>query len=140
VKGKVDICAVPHSTDYNKQVSLNVYYTWSVSSKSKNKQLAYDFICNNVTKENDLLLPLMGGIGCRRSTWVHPKINEIIPYYSQMESIHKYARTLPRTPWWHGISKIIDNMVIEIIGTQRNVEEILQEAQQKVNELTGVEK
>jgi multiple sugar transport system substrate-binding protein len=82
----------------------------------------------------------MGAIGCRRTTWVHPKINEIIPYYSQMESIHKYAKTLPRIPCWHDVSKIMDNMVIQIISTQRDVEEILKEAQQKVNELTGVKK
>lgn len=133
VKGKVNIAAVPHAEGFTDQVSLNVYYTWSVSAKSSNKQAAYDFICNNVTRVNDLLLPLLGAIGCRRSTWFHPKINEIIPYYKNMEQIHSYAKTLPRIPHWHKISTIIDKMVIEIINTQKSIPDILLYAQNQAD-------
>lgn len=128
-KGCVDICAVPHVKDYPHPVSLNVYYTWSISAKSTHKQAAYDFICNCVTRENDITLPLKGAIGCRKSTWFDARVNAVIPYYRRMEQIHKYARTLPRTPKWNDISKIIDFMVIEIINTQEPVQDILNRAQ-----------
>jgi multiple sugar transport system substrate-binding protein len=135
VHGKVDICALPHATGFSDPISLNVYYTWSISARSKNKSLAYDYARNCVTPESDIALTLAGGVGCRRSTWFDKKINAVIPYYSRMDEIHRYARTLPRSPIWHGIAQIIDALVIEVINTKREVREILAEAQRKVREL-----
>ena len=132
VKGKIDICAVPCGEVQSKPVSLNVYYTWSVSSRSTHKQSAYEFIRHSVSAENDKLLPFMGAIGCRRSTWFDSKVNTLIPYYSKMEEIHGYAKTLPRTRIWHSVSTIIDEMVIQVIGTERAIDEILREAQEKI--------
>ena len=48
-------------------------------------------------KENDVILTMEGGIGCRRSTWFDPQVNRVIPYYSRMAEIHGYASTLPRS-------------------------------------------
>ena len=134
VKGKVDIGAVPSGKDRN-PVSLNVYYTWSISAKSKNKRVAYDYICNAVTAENDKVLPFMGAVGCRRSTWTDPDVNELINYYHRMEEIHGYANTLPRSRVWHRISEIIDAMVLDVINTDKPVPEILKQAQQKIDSL-----
>ncbi len=137
IKGCVDISAVPHSDGYDEPVSLNVYYTWSVSAQSAHKQAAYDYIRNCVTRENDITLPMKGAIGCRRSTWFDARVNELIPYYSRMEQIHNYARTLPRTPQWNEISRIIDQMVMELIDTPEPAESIMDRAQAKVEELAG---
>jgi multiple sugar transport system substrate-binding protein len=137
-KGCVDICAVPHSAGYDAPVSLNVYYTWSISAKSTYKQTAYDYIRNCVTRENDTTLPMKGAIGCRRSTWFDPCVNKLIPYYSRMEQIHSYARTLPRIPQWNGVSRIIDQMVIELIDTLEPAKSIMDRAQVKVEKLMEV--
>lgn len=134
-KGCVDIAPVPHAEGYTDPVSLNVYYTWSVSSKSPHKQEAYEFIRNCVTRENDVTLPMKGAIGCRKSTWFDPGVNAVIPYYSRMEQIHSYARTLPRTPVWSDMSRIIDEMVIELIETDEPVKSIMDRAQAKVDVL-----
>lgn len=131
-KGKVDICAVPHSEKCLDPVSLNVYYTWSLSTKSDHKDIAYDFIRFCVSKENDRILPLEGGIGCRKSTWFDQEVNTIIPYYSRMEELHRYANVLPRTPVWNEISKVIDDLVLEVINTEKPIKQILDEAQEKV--------
>lgn len=135
VKGKVDIAAVPHSTAIDGPVSLNVYYTWSVSAESDKKQAAWDFITNTVTPENDINLPLMGAIGCRKSTWYNPKVNEVIPYYSRMDQIHSYAKTLPRIACWHDISVIIDQLMIRVNSTDDPISEILAHAQAQVDGL-----
>jgi multiple sugar transport system substrate-binding protein len=64
VKGKVDVGPVPHAEGQRDPVSLNVYYTWSISSKSRNPKLAYDFIRHCVLPESDARLTLEGGVGC----------------------------------------------------------------------------
>jgi len=135
VKGKVDIAAVPHSDAIDGPVSLNVYYTWSVSTESDKKQAAWDFITNTVTPENDIYLPMMGAIGCRKSTWYNQQVNAVIPYYSRMEEIHSYAKTLPRIACWHDISGIIDRLMIRVNSTDEPVERILADAQTEVDAL-----
>lgn len=135
VKGKVDIAAVPHSDAIDGPVSLNVYYTWSVSTQSDKKQAAWDFITNTVTAENDIYLPMMGAIGCRKSTWYNARVNQVIPYYSRMEEIHSYAKTLPRIACWHQISGIIDKLMIRVNSTGEPVETILADAQAEVDAL-----
>jgi multiple sugar transport system substrate-binding protein len=137
VRGCVDICAIPHADSHPDPVSLNVYYVWSISADSRHKGLAYDYIKHCVTKENDIRLTLEGGIGCRRSTWFDPQVNQAIPYYSRMEEIHGYASTLPRAAAWHSISSVIDQMVIDTIDTGRPVAEILKEAQVRVDAIAG---
>ena len=137
VRGCVDISPVPHADSHPDPVSLNVYYVWSISPDSEHKDLAYDYIKNCVSKENDVILTLEGGIGCRRSTWFDPRVNQAIPYYSRMAEIHGYASTLPRTPAWHPISRVIDQLVIDTIDTDRPVAGILQEAQARVDAIAG---
>ena len=137
VKGKVDIAAVPHSADIDSPVSLNVYYTWSVSTESQHKAEAWNFITNTVTAENDINLPMMGAIGCRKSTWYNPQVNALIPYYSRMEEIHSYAKTLPRIANWHDISVIIDELMIRVNSTEDPIASILADAQRKADQILG---
>lgn len=137
VRGRVDVSAIPHADSHPDPVSLNVYYVWSISAQSRHRDLAYDYIRQCVTRENDVVLTLAGGIGCRRSTWFDPRVNQVIPYYSRMEEIHGYASTLPRSRAWHPISKVIDQLVIDTIDTDRPVAAILEEAQLKVDAITG---
>lgn len=139
-KGCVDVCSVPRSDRTIDPVSLNVYYTWSIGKNSENKAMAYDYIRNCVTRENDIKLTLAGAIGCRLSTWFDEGINSVIPYYSRMEQIHQYARTLPQTPHWNQISGIIDSLVIELINTDKPAADILHNAQAKVNQAMEVQK
>ena len=137
VGGRVDICAVPHAESHPDPVSLNVYYVWSIGRDSQHKDLAYDYIRNGVRKENDVILTMEGGIGCRRSTWFDPGVNRAIPYYSRMAEIHGYASTLPRSVAWHAISSVIDELVIDTIDTDRPVAAILQEAQARVDAIAA---
>jgi multiple sugar transport system substrate-binding protein len=133
VRGCVDVSPVPHAEEHPEPVSLNVYYVWSISPESRHKDLAWEYIKHCVGRENDVILTLIGGIGCRRSSWSDPRVNEVIPYYRRMEEIHRYASTLPRTPAWHPISRVIDRLVIDTIDTQRPVGAILEEAQARVD-------
>ncbi len=137
VRGRVDVSAIPHADSHPDPVSLNVYYVWSISRDSQQKDVAYEYIRHCVSKENDVILTLEGGIGCRRSTWSDPQVNQAIPYYSRMEEIHGYAMTLPRTTAWHSISTIIDRMVIDTIDTDRPVAGILRQAQARVDAIAG---
>lgn len=137
VRGLVDICAVPRAESHPDPVSLNVYYVWSIGRHSQHKDLAYGYIRNAVRAENDVVLTMEGGIGCRRSTWFDTRVNRVIPYYSRMAEIHGYASTLPRSVSWHAISSAIDELVIATIDTDRPVAAMLQEAQARVDAITG---
>jgi multiple sugar transport system substrate-binding protein len=134
VKGKMDIAAVPSGGNRN-PVSLNVYYTWSVSTNSIYKKDAYNYIRNAVTAQNDKLLPFMGAVGCRRSTWTDAEVNETIPFYHRMEEIHSYAGTLPRKNNWHSVSEIIDRLVLDVVDTDKPIAEILRLAQNQIDTL-----
>jgi multiple sugar transport system substrate-binding protein len=135
VRGCVDITSIPHAKGFDECVSLNVYYTWSISNKSRNKKAAYDYILNATTKENDIELTLKGAIGCRKTTWFDPGINKLIPYYNKIDEIHRNARTLPRVPNWHNVSKIIDRLVLDVMNTDIPVEKILKQAQIDIDQL-----
>jgi multiple sugar transport system substrate-binding protein len=137
VRGRVDVGPVPRAETHPDPVSLNVYYVWSIGARSPHKTLAWDFIRHAVSRENDVTLTMAGGIGCRRSTWFDPEVARVIPYCSRMEEIHRYARTLPRTPAWHAVSTVIDRLVIDAVDTHRPVDDILEQAQASVDAIAG---
>lgn len=135
VMGKVDITTIP-SAHGSASASLNVYWLYTIGSGSRHKQVAYDFLRFAVDRYNDKLLTLEGGIGCRISTWNDGGINAIIPYYHKLEELHLVAKTLPQKSNWAQIAKIIDEVVLAAINTNAPVEELLQQGQQKINQLT----
>ena len=130
----MDIRDVPAGRS-GKAVSLNAYWMYAIASGSGDKQLAYDFIRFALNPENDKLLTMEGGIGCRRSTWNDAEVNATVPYYSKLEKLHRNSRTLPRKAHWADISKVIDRVVLEAINTERDLEEILGEAQTEIEEI-----
>jgi|TARA_B110000037_G_scaffold24443_1_gene28187 multiple sugar transport system substrate-binding protein len=134
VKGCVDITDVPAGPGGH-GVSLNVYWLYAIGKGSKNKQVAYDFIQYAVNAKNDKLMTLEGGIGCRKSTWGDKEVNEIVPYYYKLETLHKNARTLPRNINWNKISEVIDVMVTKLFSTNKDVSELIKEAQNKIDKI-----
>lgn len=131
VKGKVEVTHMPNGS-LAEPASLNVYYLYVIGSGCKKKELAYDFIKHAVNEQNDKLLTLEGAIGCRLSTWHDPEVNNVIPYYHKLESLHKYAKSLPLKRNWSEIAAIIDEVVLQVVNTQKPVQEILQEGQQRI--------
>jgi len=128
----VDIAPIP-SSEGNESASLNVYWLYTIGSGSKHKQVAYDFLRFATNRQNDKLLTLEGGIGCRISTWKDSGVNAIIPYYHKLEQLHQNARSLPQKASWTQIAKIIDEVVLQAINTDTPVEELLDAGQQKIN-------
>ena len=131
VKGKVDIAPIP-CTAGNQPASLNVYWLYTIGAGSGHKKVAYDFIRYAISKPNDKLLTLEGGIGFRKSTWKDEGINAIIPYYHKLEQLHHTARSLPQKANWAHIAKIIDETVLHAINTDTAIEQLLAAAQQKI--------
>lgn len=134
VKGKIDVDLLPSGTGQN-SASLNVYWLYTIAKGSKNKTIAYDFLRFALAEEQDKQLTLEGGIGCRISTWKDSEINEIIPYYHKLEQLHEVARTLPQKQNWAAIAAIIDKIVLQAINTDTTSEELIQLAQNQINEI-----
>ncbi|BDD02335.1 extracellular solute-binding protein [Persicobacter psychrovividus] len=134
VKGKVDVANIP-SGDGGESVSLNAYWMYVIGVGSKHQPLAYDFIKFATSAANDELLTLEGGIGCRISTWRSPQVNQEIPYYYKLEELHQNTESLPRMEHWPQVANIIDELVLKVINTEEDIENILATAQQKVDQL-----
>jgi len=134
VKGKIDVELLPSSPNAN-SASLNVYWLYTIAKGGKNKDLAYDFLRFALAQEQDKQLTLEGGIGCRISTWKDSEINEIIPYYHKLEQLHEVANMLPQKENWAAIAVIIDKMVLQAINSNTPSEELIQLAQNQINEI-----
>lgn len=132
VKGKVDVAAIP-SAEGGMSPSLNVYWLYAIPEGSRHKQLAYDFIRFAVGRQQDKLLTVEGGVGCRYSTWYDSEINQMIPFYNKLAELHDTARTLPRLANWPQIAHIIDDTVIAAIKTDESSLSLLTKAQEKIN-------
>ncbi|MGE6353471.1 extracellular solute-binding protein [Flavobacterium sp. NPDC079362] len=135
VKGKVDITELPSDLNH-KTASLNVYWLYTIGSGSKHQKLAYDFLRFATSPESDKLLTTEGGIGCRKSTWNDPEINNIIPFYHKLEMLHENALTLPQTPIWPKVTGLIDQMVVKAIESDISSEKLLEETQHMIEKLT----
>ncbi len=137
VKGKVDIANVPAGPDA-KGASLNAYWMYVIGSGSKHKDLAYEFIKYAVNEENDKLLTLEGAIGCRKSTWHDADVNNKIPYYHKLEALHKNTRSLPRKSNWSEIADVIDQLVIDVINTSKDIKSVIDSAQKEIDRIENI--
>ena len=132
VRGRVDIARIPHGAG-GQSASLNVYWLYAIGSGSRHKAVAYAFLRFATRPENDKLLTLEGGIGCRLSTWHDPEINALVPYYHKLEMLHQQAQSLPPKANWAQLAGIIDTVVLQAISTDAPVAELLAAGQRQLN-------
>lgn len=135
VRGKVDVFPVP-SLSGDAPCSLNVYWLYGIPAGSRSKSLAMDFVRFAVSPQSDKALTLGGGVGCRLSTWQDREVNDMIPFYHKLEELHQISRTFPRFEQWSEIAHVLDEAVGQSITTDRSSEELLKEAQNKINRLS----
>jgi multiple sugar transport system substrate-binding protein len=126
VRGKVAVAGVPGG------VSLNVYWTLGIPAECAQPELSWRFLRHCASQEMDKLLTLEGGIGCRKSTWVDAEVNHIIPFYRELEKLHRGARELPRRADWTRIASAIDSLVLAATGSDRPEADLLAEAQEHI--------
>jgi multiple sugar transport system substrate-binding protein len=130
VRGKVAVAGIPGG------ISLNVYWTLAIPSCCERPDVAWQFLRHCASPEMDKLLTLEGGIGCRKSTWMDADVNQVIPFYREMERLHAGARELPRLIQWSRIASAIDQMVLEAINSERPEVELLSDAHDHIRNIT----
>ncbi|MCW9705291.1 extracellular solute-binding protein [Aliifodinibius sp. 1BSP15-2V2] len=138
-KGNVNITSIPRSSGGTK-VSLNVYWLYVLGKGSQHKKIGYEFLRYAVTRGNDKLLTMKGGIGCRLSTWHDPEVNQEVPYYHRLEALHQNAKTLPRKTNWSAMAGVIDEAVLQTMNTSRPVRGILEEAQESISKISATQR
>lgn len=134
VKGCVDIAPIPADKGVSSP-SLNVYWLYAIATGSMFKEEAYDFLRFAIGEEQDRLLTLTGGVGCRYSTWHDRTINANIPFYNKLGELHETARTLPRVSNWPQIAHVIDETVSQAIRTDEASPVLLARAQEIIKEI-----
>jgi multiple sugar transport system substrate-binding protein len=128
VKGKIDIAPLPAGPG-GRSVSLNVFWMLTLAAGSRNPELAWDFMRHAATPAMDRLTTSEGAIGVRLSTWSDPEINARIPYYGKLETLHEYAREMPRHPRLSAFAHVIDRMLAQALETSAPSRDLLIEAQ-----------
>jgi multiple sugar transport system substrate-binding protein len=141
VKGRMAVAPLPRGTGRGqgqsdryggRSVSLNVFWVLALASGSQQKELAWSFMRHVATAAMDKLTTLEGAIGVRRSTWADPEVNQLIPFFHQLEVLHEHARELPWHPRLADIAHVIDELLAQATGTSLPVESLLREAQQRI--------
>jgi multiple sugar transport system substrate-binding protein len=130
----VDISEIP-STSVGSTTSLNIYWILSIASGSPHREIAYDFLRHCSSARMDKLLTLEGAIGCRKSTWNDPDVNRLVPFYNRLERLHVDGRGIPRLTQWSHIASVIDELMLNLIHTDRPVNQLAREAQTRVSAL-----
>jgi multiple sugar transport system substrate-binding protein len=131
VKGKVSVAPVPHAPGC-KGTSLNIYWILAIAAGAVHKDVAWNFLRHCAEAGMDKLLTLEGAIGCRKSTWADPQVNEVVPFYGRMVELHANAREMPRLVPWPRIAEVIDRMVLAAIGAVEPLEAIVKRAQSEL--------
>ncbi len=134
VRGKVDVAPMPHAPG-EASAAVLVYWVLAIGSGSRHKDLAWRFIRHATNAPMDKLLTLEGGIGCRSATWADPDVARMIPFAGQMDRLHGLARLMPADRRLPEVAAIIDNAVAESLAGDEATAEILERAQNKVEQL-----
>ncbi len=127
VRGQVEMAAIPSGTG-GRSASLNVYWILALAAGSPHRKLAWQFLRHTQAPAMDLLTSTAGAIGCRRSTWADPTLNAAIPFYHQLEALHRTAREIPQRPDWPRIARAIDALVTATLQTARPIATLLAQA------------
>lgn len=131
VRGRIGVAPLPRGPD-GKSVSLNVFWVLALATGSPGKDLAWSFLRHVASAPMDKLTTLEGAIGVRRSTWADPEINRGIPFFHQLEVLHKHAREVPHHPRLTEISRAVDDLLARAVGTDLPSGELLRAAQQRI--------
>jgi len=134
VKGRVNISNIPY-TEKGSTTSLNIYWILSIAVGSPHRETAYKFLRYCLSARMDKLLTMEGGIGCRRSTWNDTEVNRTVPFYSALEGLHASAREMPRMAEWPQIAALIDGLMMNVIETDKPVEQLTREAENRASAL-----
>lgn len=138
VRGRIEVAPIPRGPGAGgegRSVSLNVFWVLALARGSRQKDLAWSFMRHIATAAMDKLTTLEGAIGVRRSTWADPQINALIPFFHKLDLLHRHARELPAHPRLAEISHVIDDLLAKATGTGAPVEELLRQAQRRIEEL-----
>jgi multiple sugar transport system substrate-binding protein len=134
VKGRVDIANIPEGK-VGSTTSLNIFWILSIASGSPHRTIAYDFLRHCLTARMDKLVTLEGAIGCRKSTWNDPDVNRTVPFYNRLESLHTNAREIPRLAEWPRIASSIDELMLNVIQTDKPIDQLTSQAQTRASAL-----
>jgi multiple sugar transport system substrate-binding protein len=136
VRGLIDVAPLPAGEGNTaRSVSLNVYWVLAMSAGSRRKELAWSFLRHLASAPMDKLTMLEGAIGVRRSTWMDPQINRIVPYCHKLEMLHLYARELPPHPHLAQISHVIDDLLTQAVSSDAPSAALLSQSQRRVEAL-----
>lgn len=130
LSGKIGVAPIPHERNAN-AVAPNSYWVYGIGAGSTHHQIAFDFMQFATSAKCDVNSSLEGCVGCRKSTWKDETVNQLVPFFQRLESLHTGSRELPASEAWPAVANLIDDIMTQVIQTARPIKVIAQEANQK---------
>jgi multiple sugar transport system substrate-binding protein len=129
IVGKNACTTIPAGDGPNgRSVSLNIYWTLTLTAGSRNKDLAYRFMQHITQPHLDKVVSMCGANGVRLSTWQDPEVLAQYPYYGIIEEVHAGSITMPTLPEYPSVNHILSEAIHNAVHEGRSVEEELQNA------------
>ena len=136
VPGKVRVTPIPRGDGpTGRRASLNIYWVLTIPKGSRHKDAAYAFCRSAISEEMDHALTMVGGNGCRLSTWNDPEVQSAYQYYEVIEEIHRHALTLPRIPELAELTDVLNRMVDDAVRLRKTVDDAVNDAAGEAEEL-----
>ena len=135
VRNQVACHLIPKVENLQENISLNVYWAYSIPKGSKNKDLSYEFIKFLCSEKMDFLSTTFGMSGTRISSWNNPELLKTNPEYSIMEKAHEGAKTLPKITKGTAVIEELNLMVDDAINLRLTPKNSISKAELKINEI-----
>lgn len=114
-------------------VSLNVFWATVISPNASPE--AWQLVRHLASSHMDKMATQHGVAACRRSTWQDPIVQEQAPYFAELESVHKYARSLPSVLGLSELLEVLNTAVDDALNMRSTPKEALEDAQRTARSL-----
>ncbi len=129
LRGKIGLAPIPGG-HAGQTASLSNYWVIAIGSGSREKEASYKLLRHLASPAMDKLTSLNGAVGVRLSTWQDPEVLHHVPFYSQLEELSRKARTLPFCQDLPRLAEIVNQVIVNALGTDEASAAILERAQQ----------
>ena len=136
VKGKVGYTVLPAGKGpKGRHVAANDWWYYAVTSSSKNKDWAYEFVRYISEPEWQMHLLETGGYPLRVSILRDKSLYDEYPFLETAESIAAAGKRWPLIPEFSEVNDAVQLIVSKAVAGRASVKEALREGEQKVTEI-----
>lgn len=131
VVGKVKV--IKHPGEVTKSASMNGIWHIAMSSSSKNKQAAFDFLQFVTSKDIQKKMAIQAGLPpSRSSVYDDAEVLKLRPWYPAVRDALASSKARPRTLYWSEVENILGGYLQQALIGEKSPEAALNEANAQI--------